>query len=193
MANKKGLIFGVGINDADYCLNKKIDGKHIVCRFYSTWRDMIRRCRDVKYHAKYPTYIGCYVCEDWLTFSNFKAWMQTQDWQGKELDKDILFAGNKAYSPETCAFVDSMTNSFTLDCGASKGEWPVGVHFRNDTFKFRAYCNNPFTKKMNHLGQYDCPNQAHEAWKKRKHEISCQLADLQSDSRVAQALRTRYL
>ena len=34
--------------------------------------------------------------------------------------------------------------------------------------------------------------EAHEAWKARKHEHACKLADIQSDVRVAKVLRTRY-
>jgi len=33
---------------------------------------------------------------------------------------------------------------------------------------------------------------AHLAWKQQKHEYACLLADLQEDSRVADALRQRY-
>ena len=74
-----------------------------------------------------PTYKGCSVSEEWLRFSNFKRWMEKQDWDGKQLDKDILFEGNKVYSAETCVFVTSVVNSFTSDSGAKRGEWLIGV------------------------------------------------------------------
>lgn len=48
---------------------------------------------------------GCSVCEEWLTFSNFKRWMEQQDYEGKALDKDLLVSQNKTYSSETCVFV----------------------------------------------------------------------------------------
>ena len=51
---------------------------------------MLQRCYSPKNHAKNPTYIGCYVAKEWLTFSNFKAWMGSQQWQGMELDKGVI-------------------------------------------------------------------------------------------------------
>ena len=83
-------------------------------------------------------------------------------------------------------------NKFLLDSAASRGEWPVGVHWKERNKKFQSMCCNPFTKKYEYLGLFTCPNQAHEAWKARKYELACQLADLQTDERVAEALRVRY-
>ena len=70
---------------------------------YRTWKSMID-LHSAKYQDKYPTYKGCAVSKEWLTFSVFKAWMVTKDWQDNHLDKDILFEGDKVYSPETCVF-----------------------------------------------------------------------------------------
>ena len=66
------------------------------------------------------------------------------------------------------------------------------VCFHKRVKKFSATIGNPFTKKQEHLGYFTCPNEAHQAWKKRKHELACQLADIQTDQRVAEALRIRY-
>lgn len=122
----------------------------------------------------------------------FRAWVVEQNWEDKELDKDILSQGNKVYSPVTCVFVDGAVNSFLLDCGAVRGEWPTGVWWHERAQKFHSRCRNPFTKKKEYLGSFTCPDQAHNAWKKRKHELACQLADIQTDERVAEALRIRY-
>ena len=129
MAGKRRSVCGVGVNDADYQVRKKVNGESILCVFYKTWANMLTRCYNSKFHLKNKTYIGCSVCTEWHLFSNFKSWMETQNWQGRELHKDLLIKGNKVYSPQTCAFVDSMTNSFFLDCSASRGAWPIGVNF----------------------------------------------------------------
>jgi hypothetical protein len=42
--------------------------------------------------------------------SRFIAWAKTKDWEGKQLDKDILIPGNKHYSPDACMFVDPLIN-----------------------------------------------------------------------------------
>lgn len=187
------LVCGVGTNDADYPIYPTVNGKQVMCPYYRAWRDALTRCYSAVEQARYPTYIGCSVCDEWLIFSNFKRWMEQEDWQGKELDKDLLFPGNKVYSPETCVFIDHVTNSFTTDSGAARGEWPVGVYFSKRDKKFLSQCRNPFTGKREHLGLFTCADQAHLAWLARKHQLACQLADLQTDSRVANALRTRYL
>ena len=192
LRKKNKLIYGVGINDADYAVETRVDGKRVRCPYYITWISMLLRCYDHKYQERHPTYKGCSVCPEWISFMNFRKWMMKQDWEGKQLDKDLLVRGNKVYSPETCIFVDRITNTFTLDCGRSRGNYLVGVHFHKPTGKFIAQCCNPFTKEQEYLGLFTCEHQAHLAWKARKHELACQLAELQTDPRVAAALRTRY-
>ena len=190
---KKKKICGVGINDADYAIQPKCGALQIKCKVYAVWKNMITRCYDMKRIMKFPTYAGCSVCEEWLTFSNFKSWMETQNWQGKYLDKDILVKGNKVYSPETCVFVCSVVNNFILDSAATRGKFKIGVNLEFRVGKFRSQCGNPITNQREFLGYFTCQDQAHEAWRKRKHELACQLADMQDDPRVAKALRTRYL
>lgn len=201
MKSKK-LVFGVGTNDADYVTQKKetigyVDGKLKlkqvwVCPYYRAWANMLKRCYSVKYQEGKPSYIGCTVSEDWLAFSNFRAWMEKQDWEGKHLDKDLLFEGNKVYSAATCMFVSPLVNTFTIDCRASRGEWLIGTCWDKKKSKFRAQCNNPFTKKLEYLGLFTCEQEAHNAWVKRKLELARLLAAEQEDPRVAKALVDSY-
>ena len=186
------LVLDIGINDADYPVAKKINGKLVICPIYRKWLDMLKRCYSKKFQEKRPNYIGCTVCDEWLTFSGFESWMKNQDFKGKSLDKDIILVGNKKYSADNCVFVNPLTNSFMSDRANARGSYPIGVSLELKLNKFRARCNNPFTKKNEYLGLFDYPNQAHEAWRKRKHELACQLAELQDDPRVAMALRSRY-
>lgn len=193
MTKEKKTVYGVGVSDLDYKAHEFVNGVHAICAFYETWKGMLRRCYDEKYQKKKLTYVGCSVCEEWLTFSNFKAWMVNQYWRGKQLDKDILIKGNKVYSPETCVFVSALTNSFTTERYSARGQWPLGVTLERKSGKFVAQCCNPFLRKRQKIGRFTSDVDAHLAWKKRKHELACQLAELQSDERVAQALRLRYL
>ena len=195
------LVYGVGINDADYVTQKWetiiVNGKRKqkfvwVCPFYRAWKSMLERCYSIKTQERQPTYKGCSVSKEWLTFSVFKNWMETQDWEDKQLDKDLLFEGNKVYSPETCVFVSGMVNLFTVDSGASRGELPIGVCWNNGANKFKSQCRNPFTKKREHLGYFTCEQEAHQSWLKRKLELAYELAAIQADQRVAEALINRY-
>lgn len=192
MRKKTKLVCGVGVNDADYPVTSAIGGKRVNCPFYQTWKDMLVRCYSKKKQEKHPTYIGCTVHTEWLVFSAFKAWMIKQDWQDNQLDKDLLIAGNKVYSPDTCVFVSKATNVFLNDRAAMRGDWPIGVHLDKEKGKFKSQCNNPFTKKYEYLGLFNCPDAAHLAWRKRKNQLALQLADIQTDDRVAAALIVRY-
>lgn len=197
MEVKRRLVYGVGVNDADYRVQNftVVDGKNVqtwCCPYYQTWLNMIKRGYSKRRKSLFPTYRDVTVCEEWHSFMNFRKWMIQQDWKGNHLDKDIIVTGNKVYGPEFCAFVDPSLNMFTTDSAAARGEWPIGVSWQERAKKFHSRCSNPFTKKYEHLGYFNCPNQAHQAWKARKHELACQLADLQTDQRVAEALRIRY-
>lgn len=153
---------------------------------------MLKRCYNHSHIRRHSSYADCLVCDEWLIFSNFKRWMETQDWEGKQLDKDLLVEGNKIYSPDTCVFVDAITNTFTIDCSASRGKWPIGVSFDRSKGSFKVRCSNPFTKTNESIGRFSCPDAGHLAWRKRKHELACQLAELQTDDRVAKALKNKY-
>ena len=74
--NSGKLVFGVGINDADYVIKVKVDGGYQDCPYYLKWKEMLRRCYSNRVASYHPTYKDCYVCEDWLIFSNFKKWME---------------------------------------------------------------------------------------------------------------------
>ena len=198
-ANK--LVYGVGINDADYVIKKfetiEVDGKQKrrivwICPYYRAWAHMLERCYSHKSQERRPTYKGCSVSEEWLTFSNFRRWMEKQDWEGMQLDKDILFEGNKVYSKETCVFVTKAVNMFTTDRGNDRGECLIGVDCHKASGKFQSRCRNPFTKKGEYLGLFTCELEAHQEWLKRKLEFATLLAVEQTDSRVAKALISRY-
>lgn len=199
----KKLVYGIGTNDVDYVVQKfettgyvdgKIKQKKVwACPYYRVWTSMLNRCYSAKYQERYPTYVGCTVSNEWLTFSNFKNWMEKQDWEDKQLDKDILFEGNKIYSSGTCVFVTQTVNKFTSDRGNHRGEWLIGVYWHKITEKFVSMCSNPFTKKQETLGYFTSEQEAHKAWLKRKLELAHELAAVQEDPRVAKALIDRYM
>lgn len=65
---KSKLVYGVGINDADYVIGAMVmvDGKHLHawrCPAYAAWSSMLERAYDPKFHAKQPTYVDVTVCD----------------------------------------------------------------------------------------------------------------------------------
>lgn len=136
------------------------------------------------------------MCEDWLTLSNFIRWVDSQpnrDWKNCHLDKDLLFNGNKHYSPETCVFISSVVNNFILDRCNDRGDYLIGAYYHKRDNKFVSRCRDPFNLNSRHLGYFNTEIEAHLAWKTKKHEYACKLSQFQQDRRVIDALCTRYI
>lgn len=192
----KTKVQGVGINDADYETSSYLITKHdnghrsfkLVwrCPYYRKWEQILNRCYSKDYLFRRPTYSGVSVCDEWLLFSNFKNWMEKQDWKDKVLDKDFLSGDTKIYSPETCIFIDKNLNSFILDSKAARGKYKQGVDFHKATQKFRARCGNQY------LGLYDTEDAAHEAWRVEKQRQAIEWANKVEDPRLKIRLLNMY-
>lgn len=196
------LVYGVGVNDADYAVTVNetigyVDGKRKQkitwrCPFYITWVNMLKRGYSEKFKLERPTYKDCTVCDEWHLFSNFKRWVEQQDYHSNQLDKDLLVKDNKIYSPDTCTFVSRQVNMFMTDSNATRGEYKIGVSWHKQCDKYQARCNNPFTSKKEHLGCFTTEQEAHQIWLDKKLEHAYALAAIQIDERVAKALVDRY-
>lgn len=198
MISGRKLLHGIGLNDGGYRVHDciSVNGRQVntwVCPFYRRWEHILKRCYSSSPGRRNNTYLGCSVVREWHSFKNFREWMIAQPWEGNEVDKDLLIAGNRIYGPDQCVFITQALNTFVTNCARARGEWPVGVSFKKGLGKFVSYCNNPFTGKMEHLGCFNNPDAAHEIWRKKKHEHALRYADMQQDERVARALRIRYL
>lgn len=205
--NNLKLVCGWGINDAKYTVSKKeeqpkVNGKRKqkfvwVCPYYRKWKSMLERCFCPKLQNKCPTYKGCTVAEEWKYLSNFIEWVDAQpnkDWVNCNLDKDFLVEGGKHYSPDTCVFIAKSLNIFITNRYRARGSCMIGsARIEVDTNRpYLAQCRNPFSKRGEKLGYYVSEHEAHLAWKTKKHEHACKLADLQPDERVANRLREMY-
>ena len=154
---------------------------------WSVWYDMLRRCYDPYELNKYPTYIDCYVCEEWLNFQNFAKWYEENYYKvtdGKMcLDKDILFKGNKIYSLKTCIFVPERINILFTKSNKIRGEYPVGIYYCKQNNKLRVQCgvydDKLKKKKKVHLGYFslDEPFKAFTAYKSFKENYIKKVAD----------------
>lgn len=171
------LIRGVGVNDANYRVSPAINGVQTICPYYKRWTSMIERCYSATYQLRRPTYIGCTVCEEWKKFSAFRLWMEKQDWQGNELDKDLLIQGNKRYSPEACIFISREINTLLNDSKAQRGKYPRGVCLVGNKYKARVRINGG----NKHLGLYDTPELAYDAYKIEKYKQISIKANQQSE------------
>ena len=179
------LIYGVGFNDADYITTSKINGKIHRCPFYVKWIHMLERCYSEKFHVTNPSYKECSVCEEWLTFSNFKKWMKTQKWDGMCLDKDLVEKGNKTYAPDKCIFVTSDVNSIVSKFGGDSK--PSGVRFSYG--KWEVLCSSS-GKQQTH-GRYKTKSEAENRYSEVKSEMVKEIA-LDQDDDVSDLLLSYF-
>lgn len=191
-------ICGVGINDATYRVKEwqnlgYVAGKQKqqliwICPFYQVWTAMLTRCYGSR---KRLSYAECAVCPEWHTFSNFKAWMEMQDWKGKQLDKDLLGDG-KIYCPLSCAFIPHSVNTFMTEKKRKDSTLPVGVSFHPDkgVRQFSAWITTGKGSKS-FLGYFDSAETASQAYAQEKLRLAEKLAaDL--PAHLAVALVKRY-
>ena len=157
---RRSLVYGFGVNDADYMVGSVRSG---VCPAYSAWRGVIRRCYSDAELARYPTYRGCSVDDDWRSFMKFREWYITNHKDGWHLDKDLLLLGNKVYGPKTCVFVPPAINLFLTDHRSCRGALPIGVSLdpRSGRFYARAHDGRG---RLRHVGCFNDEREAHEAW-----------------------------
>lgn len=199
MRRKNKLVFGFGINNADYEVYKYDRNNSTrrvwVCPYYVKWVSILERCYSKTSSHNRPTYNGCVVCEEWKYFTNFKKWVDNQPnirWESCEPDKDLLVEGNKLYAPHTVAFLPKTVNVFMTDSLKCRGKFLIGVSLGIRAKNFTARCSDPFGRNKAYLGVFSTELEAHKAWQAKKHQYACMLAELQEDSRVADALRQRY-
>lgn len=154
-------------------------GKH--SKQFILWRDMMGRCYNGRHQKKQPTYIGCEVCEKWHNFQVFAKWYNENYYeiQGERvaLDKDILYKGNKIYSPGTCVFVPQSINNLFVKRDVDRGEYPIGVSYDNRVDKFKSSCNNA-NKEHIVLDYYNNPIDAFNEYKRFKELTIKKVADL---------------
>lgn len=198
---KKKLVFGVGIKDENLVTTVFVNGKSKMCPYYQRWYDMFRRCYSETYQKNNPSYKGCSVCNEWLTFSNFKKWMETQDWENKTLDKDLLDPSNNVYCPEKCIFVDICINCLFLDAPTKRGKLMLGVCYVNkkkdmvNEYKkpYRACVREYGNKKQIHISSFVSEFDAHRAWQKAKLNNLDKVKDIyKNDDAVVMIITQRY-
>ena len=169
-------VYGVGfIGEGKY--KERENGKLTKC--YYTWNNMLKRCYDTKYQEKYPTYVGCKVCEEWLNFQNFAQWYEENYYEipGEKmnLDKDILIKNNKIYSPDTCVFVPQSINKLFIKSNISRGNYPIGVIYNKRYKRYDSRCS--LYGKNKNIGSYGTVDEAFYAYKQTKEEYIKQVAD----------------
>lgn len=176
-------VCGVGISGNKYPIVE--NGKP--AKEYNMWRNIISRCYSDRVKGIQPTYTNVSCCDEWLLFENFYDWLHSQPnfdkWHnGKRwaIDKDILVKRNKVYSPDVCCLIPQNVNCLFLKREAERGEYPIGVRYR-EGYGFIASCHNPFTNKKEELGCYPTPEKAFTVYKVYKEDLIKKVAQIEFD------------
>lgn len=160
---RKTKILGFGFNNADYVVDPGKSSGIGVDHAYHTWMRMLIRCYSESFLKKNPTYRGVTVCSSWSEFMNFRSWWADNVVDGWEIDKDLLYPGNRIYGPETCIFVPPWLNRFLIGSEAARGNLPIGVFYHKRDRKYRAQLSMGDSKQKT-LGSFKTPEEAYHAW-----------------------------
>lgn len=181
----KPTIFGVGINDFElvhgHLSSERLGGKTVSDKKFLMWQAMLARSFSKYTKRLRPTYEGVSCTESWKTYSNFykdvsnlRGFDKALE-EGWVLDKDILFKGNKVYSPDVCCFVPPEINGcFTLR-SLNRGNLPLGVGRNEYGLPYKARCG--YDGKRILIGSYKTPEEAFEAYKVVKKKEILRLAE----------------
>lgn len=151
---------------------------------YRTWYHMLERCYSEKQRPNLPTYEGCYINEEWLNYQNFADWFDDNYYEIENelmcIDKDILCKGNKEYGPDTCVFTPDKINTLFVKSDKIRGEFPIGVYVDKRRDKYVAKCQDGHSRPI-HIGEYNTPEEAFEAYKEEKEYIIRLFAEAYKD------------
>ena len=130
-------VLGVGV--VDVCFQISI--KRRVVWQYEVWHGILRRSCCAKKKQQCQTYKDVTVCDEWLSFASFLGWCNKEvayrgKPEGMSLDKDILFNGNKIYSPDTCSFVPQIINTVVIS-----GDSGFTLHKPSGKYTANYRCN----------------------------------------------------
>lgn len=161
---------GVGYVGEGKYLTKENDRS---TKLYSCWVHMLKRCYYEKNQNLHQSYFGtCSVCNEWLNFQVFAKWHEEHSYEVNErlhLDKDILYPGNKIYSPDKCILVPQRINELFTYKPKDNG-LPVGIYKTNNGRFAAKYCGC-------NLGTYSTLEQACKKYAEKKEEVIKQIAE----------------
>lgn len=151
---------------------------------FKYWIGILKRVYDNNEHLRHPSYNNVELYEPWHCFQEYGYWHKenyyTINGEIMELDKDILFKGNKIYSPSTCIYVPHRINSLFTKSDSARGDYPIGVtyHKRDCVYESKlSYLNKYGKKDRIYLGRFNNPLEAFLSYKQAKETLIKQVAD----------------
>lgn len=164
---RKGMIkdkFAPTVCGQGYLGNGLPSGGGVRKKAYTNWVDMLTRCYSQSYHERQPTYIGCYVCEEWKDFGTFELWHDENYIDGFQLDKDTIIDGNKVYMPSACSFVSHKENTAKAHAKSYRFKSPCGVII--DVYNLSDFCRDNALEPRRMCDVSSGARSCHKGWAK---------------------------
>ena len=192
----RGLVCGVGINDADYQVSSVVNGKRVLCHFIIGGTGLSNAVTETGHTANVFTKVAAWQTTGSRSWPS-KTGCRSSLGRGNSLDKDILRPWEKFYCQETSVFIPQWLNALCTESANRKSDLPLGVS-RNPRSK-----PNPFMARIRGcdgkqflIGVFPDPESAHVAWREAKANIlreavkRYELLD-RNDNRICAALEER--
>lgn len=136
--DSKKKVRGIGIiGEGQYPVKYVRQGVVKYTLAFETWLTRLKSVVSVNYKKRRKGFKGVEVAEEWLNYQNFAKWFYEQVklyGKGGVVDKDLLFLGNKVYSPTTCCYIPQAINALfsmksdTKGFYLKKGKYSVSVN-----------------------------------------------------------------
>ena len=160
----------IGVGKHKVAINK------VVTPVYKAWAGMLERCYSENMKHRNNSYFHiATVCKEWHNFQVFGDWYEENKYQTDErlhVEKDILVARNKIYSPDTCLLVPRAINALFTNKSNNRG-LPNGI--RKQGKGFLAKYNSK------ELGVYETVEKAYEVYATEKKKNIVMIANQYKD------------
>jgi len=170
--------------DGKWVKNFTIDKRSIFTKSSSIWYNLRKRCNNFG-SVKNPAYRDVWCSENFEDFQYFAEWCQHQKGyfeEGWELDKDILFEGNRFYSEDNCVFVPQYLNSLLVKPRSKGSKFLLGTFPIAESKLIKACIQN--NGNLEYLGCFKTQEEAHIKYLERKSEICLEMLESLKNSAI---------
>jgi len=177
------LVFNVGHNDSDYTVTPVNKPN---CQYYVRWRCMLQRCYSAQFQEEFPSYKGLSVYKPWHSFLNFRSWMETQNWQERVLNYNLINPDSKNYNPDSSVFITRSLTGLLSTARKETDFLPVGVTTNKRNPHYEANCR--YGGRRFYLGAFKTIKEADRAHRTFKYSVLMYLCELETDKKIKRGI-----
>lgn len=157
---------------------------------YMVYNGIFNRCYRTKESGARECYENAYMYEGWLKDPDlFAEWYEYNyydcDGESMAVDKDLLFPGNKEYSPYKCCILPQTLNTMLSNCKKHRGnKWrrvnmdlPLGVRYDERLKMYHGQIKLFGFDEIINLSYWDTPEEAFKEYKRHKQADILIMAD----------------